>query len=85
MEIWKTPKFFIFNFQFSILDPNTRRLPPHRLAAEGGGFMFCNRVLCRPLLWAGAAFLISALIGSFWVSFLLGGLLLCLGILTGWP
>ncbi len=47
--------------------------------------MFCNRVLCRPLLWAGAAFLISALIGSFWVSFLLGGLLLCLGILARNP
>lgn len=47
--------------------------------------MFCNRVLCRPLLWAGAAFLISALISSFWISFLLGGLLLCLGVFARNP
>ena len=33
----------------------------------------CNRVLCRPLFWAGVAFFVSALIGSFWISFLLGG------------
>ncbi len=43
---------------------------------------FCNRLLCRPLLWAGAAFLISALIGSFWISFLLGGLLITLALLS---
>lgn len=44
--------------------------------------IFCNRLLCRPLLWAGAAFLISALIGSFWISFLLGGLLITLALLS---
>lgn len=44
--------------------------------------MYCSRWLCKPILWAGAAFLISAVIGSFWVSFLIGGLLLCIGILT---
>lgn len=47
--------------------------------------MFCNRVLCRPLLWAGAAFLLSALIDSFWISFLLGGLLLSVALLWRWP
>lgn len=47
--------------------------------------MFCNRVLCRPLLWAGAAFLISALINSFWVSFLLGALLLTAALFWRWP
>ena len=43
--------------------------------------LFCSRTLCRPMLWAGAAFLISALIGSFWISFLLGALLLTLSLL----
>ena len=38
--------------------------------------MYCSRWLYKPLIWAGCAFLISAVIGSFWVSFLLGGLLL---------
>jgi hypothetical protein len=44
--------------------------------------MYCSRILCRPATWAGIAFLVSALIGSFWISFLLGGLLLCVGILA---
>ena len=43
---------------------------------------YCSRVLCRPVLWAGFAFLVAAVIGSFWVNFLIGGLLLCIGILT---
>lgn len=47
--------------------------------------MLCNRVLCRPMLWAGAAFLISALIDSFWISFLLGGLLLAGALLLRGP
>jgi hypothetical protein len=56
-------------------------LPFAYATTEGGGMMFfCNRVLCRPFLWAGAAFLVSALIGSFWISFLLGGLLIMLGL-----
>ena len=42
---------------------------------------FCSRMLCRPMLWAGVSFLVSALIGSFWISFLLGGLLLTLSLL----
>ena len=42
----------------------------------------CNRVLCRPLFWAGVAFFVSALIGSFWISFLLGGLLMLLSLLS---
>ena len=42
---------------------------------------YCSRVLCRPMVWAGIAFLVSALVGSFWISFLLGGLLLCAGLL----
>ncbi|MBR6414247.1 MAG: hypothetical protein IKS21_06530 [Oscillospiraceae bacterium] len=46
---------------------------------------FCDPRLYRPMLWAGAAFLISALIGSFWISFLLGGLLVALAILIRWP
>jgi hypothetical protein len=37
------------------------------------------------MLWAGAAFLISALIGSFWISFLLGGLLITLALFVRWP
>ena len=50
--------------------------------SKGGGIMFCwNRMLCRPMLWAGVAFLVSALLGSFWISFLLGGLLIALAIL----
>ena len=40
----------------------------------------CNRSLCQILFWAGIAFLVSALINSFWVSFLLGGLLTGLGL-----
>lgn len=46
---------------------------------------FCNQILCRPMLWAGIAFLVSALIGSFWVSFLLGGVLTCLSLLLRRP
>ena len=47
--------------------------------------MFCNRLLCRPVFWAGATFLVSALIGSFWISFLLGGLLITVALLLRWP
>lgn len=45
----------------------------------------CNRGLCQILFWAGIAFLVSALINSFWVSFLLGGLLAGLGLVLGRP
>ncbi|MBO4211806.1 MAG: hypothetical protein J5878_04035 [Oscillospiraceae bacterium] len=45
----------------------------------------CNPRLYRPFFWAGTAFLISALIGSFWISFLLGGLLMALAVLIRWP
>ena len=41
----------------------------------------CQRDLCAALDAAGAAFLIAALVGSFWFSFILGALLLTLGIL----
>ncbi len=40
----------------------------------------CHRDLCWALDAAGAAFLIAAVAGSFWFSFLLGGLLLGLGL-----
>ena len=60
--------------------------PPAYIAAEGGGIMFsCNRSLCQILFWAGIAFLVSALINSFWVSFLLGGLLAGLGLVLRGP
>lgn len=45
----------------------------------------CNRSLCRTLFWAGIAFLVSALINSFWVSLLLGGVLAGLGLALGKP
>ena len=40
----------------------------------------CHRELCTALDAAGAAFLIAALVGSFWFSFVLGALLLAFGI-----
>ena len=43
----------------------------------------CSRNLCWAMDSAGAAFLIAALVGSFWVSFLAGALLLGLGIFFG--
>ncbi len=39
----------------------------------------CNRVHCWCFYAAGGAFLVSALVGSFWISFTLGAILLCLG------
>ena len=44
-----------------------------------------NRALCWAFIAAGAAFLAAALIGSFWVSFSLGAILLCLGIFCKGP
>ena len=44
-------------------------------------FMYpCNKMLCWCLIAAGGAFLVSALIGSFWVSFSLGIFLLGVGL-----
>ena len=45
----------------------------------------CNRNMCWALDGAGAAFLIAALVGSFWVSFILGALLLGLGFFLNRP
>lgn len=39
----------------------------------------CNRMHRWTCCSAGVAFLISALVSSFWISFCLGALLLCLG------
>jgi hypothetical protein len=48
---------------------------------EGGDFFMipCNRMYSWSLYAAGGAFLIAALIGSFWISFTLGALLILLG------
>ena len=45
----------------------------------------CNRALSQVLFWSGISFLVSAVIGSFWVSFLLGAALGGLSLLTRCP
>ena len=45
----------------------------------------CNRLACCAMLASGAAFLLSALVDSFWFSFLLGAALLTAAVLFRRP